>query len=605
MYYAANQHHTTRHTSTKKQQHNTIQHHIPAQKQYRTQHCTTQHNIKHNTALSYTILKYSIWHNSILLHTTLQFSAVQCITLHDTSQHTLSAVWKYFFTYIHQAIIEHEVEKRGAPGGGNRKIYRPPNGHRLRLFIDDVSSPDGDHGVDQPILELLRQLAERKTVCALEREKRGEMKVFENVQYVTSMSHLSEGKRNENMTKRFLRHFFIYNVLPISVSIVHDIYSPLLHGRFPSASTAMQSVVDCLPYFTEKLFTWLRLHMLPSPCRWHYTFSMGDLSRIFQGILKPNSLFEESSRSLLILWQHECERVYCDRLVNADDKKMFADQLADCTREMLLLLISSTPLSSSLFSSQRCSGGSLIVDAVRSSTSPPLSLSQISSAPSVLSVRPVRSVPKQNKRNFSVRTTVTDSDILPSMAELALQNKVRKRKRKRKRERGSRVIGTLLRTLDFLTIILFLHKSVCSQFFCLDYAQLHFFLLQWISDLFCRLITKWWARYRGYCNCCCPLCLSERRTFVWHALEVDFATQEAQYRQSIQTAEYCSFWWCCKAYSSHSPMLRYEQRKHGAHGHWWNRQEKFDKISLILYGIQNNWSTDDQHIFNDQSPPRY
>ena len=253
--------------------------------------------------------------------------------------------------------------------------------------------------------------------------------MFENVQYVTSMSHLSEGKRNENISKRFLRHFFIYNVLPISVSTVHEIYSPLLHTRFPSASTAMQSVIDCLPYFTEKLFSWSRFHMLPSPCRWHYTFSMGDFSRIFQGILKPNSLFEESSRSLLILWQHECERVYCDRLVNADDKKKFADQLADCTREMLLLLISSTlPPSSSLFSTQRCSGGSLIADAVKSSTSPSLSLSPISPVPSV------RAVPKQTRRNYSVRTTVTDSDILPSMAELAFHQKVRKRERKRKRK---------------------------------------------------------------------------------------------------------------------------------------------------------------------------
>ena len=301
----------------------------------------------------------------------------------------------------------------------------------MTLFIDDVSNPEGNHRAEQPMLELLRQLVEHRTVCALEKEKRGEMKIFENVQYVLAMSNISEGERTENISQRFLRHFFIYNVLPPSVTMVHEIYGQMLRGRFIEASTAMQSVVDCLPYFTEKLLSWLRVQMLPSPCKWHYTFSMGDLSKVFLGILKPDSLCGESSRSLLILWQHECERVFCDRLVNAEDKKKFTDQLVDCTREMLIL-ISSTPPSSSLSSvlysstlplSQRFSVGRNTGDTVKSSTSSSNSSTTSSSAP----VPHVQSVPKQNRRNYTVRSTVTNTDVLPNMEELVLQEKVRKR----------------------------------------------------------------------------------------------------------------------------------------------------------------------------------
>ena len=126
----------------------------------------------------------------------------------------------------------------------------------MTLFIDDVSNPKGNHRAEQPILELLRQLVEHRTVCALEKEKRGEMKTFENVQYVLAMSNISEGKRTENISQRFLRHFFIYNVLPPSVTMVHEIYGQMLRGRFIEASTAMQSVVDCLPYFMNHSYRW-------------------------------------------------------------------------------------------------------------------------------------------------------------------------------------------------------------------------------------------------------------------------------------------------------------------------------------------------------------
>ena len=67
--------------------------------------------------------------------------------------------------------------------------------------------------------------------------------------------------------------------------------------------------------------------MLPSPTKFHYTFTLKDLSRLCQGVLRtPKSTYTQDS-VLVQLWRHEAERVFSDKLVNLQDKDKFKKEL--------------------------------------------------------------------------------------------------------------------------------------------------------------------------------------------------------------------------------------------------------------------------------------
>jgi dynein heavy chain len=63
--------------------------------------------------------------------------------------------------------------------------------------------------------------------------------------------------------------------------------------------------------------------MRPTPAKSHYQFNLRDLSKIFQGLLMvdPKRVFNKAQ--LARSWVHECRRIFCDRLINDDDRSWF------------------------------------------------------------------------------------------------------------------------------------------------------------------------------------------------------------------------------------------------------------------------------------------
>lgn len=118
-------------------------------------------------------------------------------------------------------------------------------------------------------------------------------------------------------------------------------------ARFVAAAVASAAAAALVPA-TVELWSALQLKMLPTPAKLHYQFTMHDLSKVFQGLLlasREGMVGGESggggaaaaARSagnrnssasslapvpyLAALWAHECERVFCDRMVSIEDAR--------------------------------------------------------------------------------------------------------------------------------------------------------------------------------------------------------------------------------------------------------------------------------------------
>ena len=63
----------------------------------------------------------------------------------------------------------------------------------------------------------------------------------------------------------------------------------------------------------------------PIPSKFHYTFNLRDVSKVFMGIMMvdPQKVRDEAIASKI--WIHENTRVFHDRLINMGDKDWFYD----------------------------------------------------------------------------------------------------------------------------------------------------------------------------------------------------------------------------------------------------------------------------------------
>ena len=77
----------------------------------------------------------------------------------------------------------------------------------------------------------------------------------------------------------------------------------------------------------------VKAKMLPTPTKFHYIFNIRDLSRVFQGVLFPENDTISDEGYLIDLWKHECERVFCDKLVSLEDQNWYHESFAELLKK--------------------------------------------------------------------------------------------------------------------------------------------------------------------------------------------------------------------------------------------------------------------------------
>jgi dynein heavy chain, axonemal len=241
-----------------------------------------------------------------------------------------------------QQSVEESLDKRG----GNS--FGPPNGKKLTVFIDDISMPEINEWGDQPTNEIVRQLVEFGNFAFLDKDKRGVMKKCDDLVFLAAMTHPGGGRND--VPNRLKSHFLIFNIEPPSIESINDIYGQILEGYFRKNKSEDflaaggvnlnddgYKVVEKFTQMTIDVWNKVRRSLLPTPAKFHYVFTMRELSRVFQGVLSAPMetvntggivLSDEKLGAptiLVRLLRHECERVFCDKLTNNKDKNKYLD----------------------------------------------------------------------------------------------------------------------------------------------------------------------------------------------------------------------------------------------------------------------------------------
>ena len=84
----------------------------------------------------------------------------------------------------------------------------------------------------EPTNEIVRQLMETGGFYFLDKDKRGDFKICEDLQFVTAMNHPGGGRND--VPNRLKRHFFAFNLVLPSLASIDDLYGQMLKGRFPA-----------------------------------------------------------------------------------------------------------------------------------------------------------------------------------------------------------------------------------------------------------------------------------------------------------------------------------------------------------------------------------
>jgi dynein heavy chain len=206
-----------------------------------------------------------------------------------------------------QVNMETPLEKKTGTNFG------PPGKANLVYFLDDLNLPEVDKYDTQSAIALVRQHFDYGHWY-----DRGKLQLRNilNCQYIACMNPTAG---SFVINQRLQRHFFTMAVGFPGPTSLHTIYSTFLEGHLRTFSEEVQSMANNLLGAALQLHSSVSTTFRKSATNFHYEFNIRHLSNVFQGLLMAQPSEFKDSTKFAMLWLHESERVYGDRLVNAED----------------------------------------------------------------------------------------------------------------------------------------------------------------------------------------------------------------------------------------------------------------------------------------------
>eukprot|EP00947_MAST-08B_sp_MAST-8B-sp1_P001611 g1611.t1 len=197
--------------------------------------------------------------------------------------------------------------------------FGPPGQAKLIYFIDDINLPEVDPYNTQSSIALMRQIMEyghcydRQKLMA---------KQIQDCQYMSCMNPTAGSFL---INPRLQRHFVTFAVGFPGTSSLFTIYETFLGGHLKHFDEEVQAISTDIISGALAVHAGVAAAFKKSAVNFHYEFNIRHLSNVFQGLLvaKPANFTGEMTQKFVLLWLHESERVYGDRLVTKEALKKY------------------------------------------------------------------------------------------------------------------------------------------------------------------------------------------------------------------------------------------------------------------------------------------
>ncbi|XP_075164298.1 dynein heavy chain 3, axonemal [Haematobia irritans] len=209
-------------------------------------------------------------------------------------------------------------------------VYGPPVGKKCIVFCDDVAMPSKDTYGSQPPLELIRQWLDHGCWSDLTDTTKIELV---DMCFIGAMG--MPGGSN-SIFPRFYRHTFVMGVDSFEDATIVKIFSAI--GDWHFAKGYPDKVALLSRGLAEAMVSVYRSAMkifLPTPAKSHYTFSLRDITRVFQGVVMVPAKRLHDPEKLSRLWAHETYRVFYDRLIDQVDREQLLDMVSHACKTNL------------------------------------------------------------------------------------------------------------------------------------------------------------------------------------------------------------------------------------------------------------------------------
>ncbi len=223
-----------------------------------------------------------------------------------------------------QANMESPLEKKAG------RLYAPPGKLHMVYFIDDLNMPALDPYNTQTAIELMRQKQDYNHW--FDRSKIT-VKDIGNTQYLCCMNPTAG---SFTVNQRLQRHFWTAAVPFPESSALTTIYSTFMKGHYERLpfKTAVQEVVTSIIKASLSLHSQVCGTFRKTAANFHYEFNIRHLAGVFDGLLQAKPTEFMDPEKLVLLWLHEAERVYGDRLVSVSDLKKYRSCAGDLSKKM-------------------------------------------------------------------------------------------------------------------------------------------------------------------------------------------------------------------------------------------------------------------------------
>jgi len=222
-----------------------------------------------------------------------------------------------------QGMMELPLEKKAG------KLFAPPGKLHLIYFFDDLNMPALDPYNTQSAISLLRQLQDyghwydRAKIT---------LKDIGNTQALACMNPTAG---SFVIDERLQRHFWTCSIPFPEQSSLQTIYQTYMKGHFERLKfkPAVQEAVGAIIKSALSLHATVAKTFRKTASNFHYEFNIRHLSGVFGGLLQAKPADYADPEKLVLLWIHESERVYGDRLVTVNDLKKYRALAGDLVKK--------------------------------------------------------------------------------------------------------------------------------------------------------------------------------------------------------------------------------------------------------------------------------